>query len=200
MDEGERQFSRVLGRALEANLRYNAVLGELTVRAFDLLVSAVSEIRPHIISDTAGKQEAKSKTVAHTHAATPTVPSPAPILLEGKAGDRAFGLFVVENNLSQKISARLEVGRVVGPGGSEIKPVVRFTPGVITLATQEQVVAKVTVHISSKLVADMRYQGEILVPGIPGARIPIVIRRKPSNNSRTTAKRGERASSISKRR
>jgi hypothetical protein len=128
----------------------------------------------------------------------PSVPSPAPILLEGEAGSRAFGLFVVENNLPQQISARVEVGPLIDPNGREIKAVLRFEPGVITLAPKEQVVAKVSARISRGLIAGVRYQGEIRVPGIAGARIPIVVRRKTASNSKASASRAKRASSGSK--
>jgi hypothetical protein len=184
-----------LGRALDANLRYNAVLGELAIRAFDLLVSAVSEIGPQIVSTATRVQEA---TAIPIPPAMPSVPSPAPILLEGEAGRRAFGLFVVENNLPQQISARVEVGPLVDPNGREIKAVLRFEPGVITLAPKEQVVAKVSARISRGLIAGVRYQGEIRVPGIAGARIPIVVRRKPTGNSKANSSRANRTSSISK--
>jgi hypothetical protein len=194
--EGGRQLTRVLGRALDANLRYNAALGELALRTFDLLVSAVSEIGPQIVSTTTRVQEAS--TTMPIPPGLPSVPSPAPILLEGEAGGRAFGLFVVENNLPQQLSARVEVGPLVDPNGREIKAVLRFKPGVITLAPKEQVVARVSARISRGLIAGVRYQGEIRVPGIAGARIPIVVRRKPTGNSKASASRVNRASSISK--
>src|SRR5271154_922658 len=99
VDERGRQLARVLGRALDANLRYNAVLGELAIRAYDLLVSTISEIGPQIISTATRVQEAS--TAIPIPRIMPSVPSPAPILLEGVAGRRAFGLFVVENKLPQ---------------------------------------------------------------------------------------------------
>ena len=196
VDERGRHLTRVLGRALDANLRYNAVLGELAIRAFDLLVSAVSEIGPQIVSTSTRVQEVS--TAIPIPPAMPSVPSPAPILLEGEAGSRAFGLFVVENNLPQQISARVEVGPLIDPNGREIKAVLRFEPGVITLAPKEQVVAKVSARISRGLIAGVRYQGEIRVPGIAGARIPIVVRRKTASNSKASASRAKRASSRSK--
>src|SRR5580704_10409613 len=108
VNERGRQLTRVLGRALDANLRYNAILGALAIRAFDLLVSAVSDIGPQIVS-TATRVQAANTTIPIPPAVA-SEPSPAPILLEGEAGRRAFGLFVVENNLPQEISTRVEVG------------------------------------------------------------------------------------------
>jgi hypothetical protein len=124
----------------------------------------------------------------------PNVRSPAPILLEGAAGERAFGLFVVENKLPQEISTRMEVGQLVDPDGREIKFALRFEPGVITLAPTQQVVAKVSMHISRGFVAGVRYRGEIRIPGITGARIPIIVRRKPSGNPKAADSLADRAS------
>jgi len=196
VDERGRQLTRVLGRALDANLRYNAILGELAIRAFDLLVSAVSDIGPPIVSTATRVQEAS--TTIPIPPAMASEPSPAPILLEGEAGRRAFGLFVVENNLPQEISARVEVGPLVDPNGREIKAVLRFEPGVITLAPKEQVVAKVSARISRGLIVGVRYQGEIRVPGIAGAHIPIVVRRKITSNSKASANRANRTKRKSK--
>jgi hypothetical protein len=196
VNERGRQLTRVLGRALDANLRYNAILGALAIRAFDLLVSAVSDIGPQIVS-TATRVQAANTTIPIPPAVA-SEPSPAPILLEGEAGRRAFGLFVVENNLPQEISTRVEVGPLVDPDGREIKAVLRFEPGVITLAPKEQVVAKVSACISRGLIAGVRYQGEIRVPGIAGAHIPIVVRRKTTSDSKASASRANRTSSKSK--
>ena len=102
------------------------------------------------------------------------------MVLEGEAGSRAFGLFVVENKLPKEVTTRVAVGPLVDPHGQEIPSVLRFEPGIITLAPGEQVVAKVSANISRGLVAGVRYQGEISVPGIAGARIPIIVRRNPT--------------------
>jgi hypothetical protein len=83
------------------------------------------------------------------------------------------------------VTTRIAVGPLVDPEGNEIPSVLRFEPGIITLAPGEQVVAKVSAHISRGLEAGVRYQGEISVPGIAGACIPIIVRRKPTTKSAT---------------
>jgi hypothetical protein len=185
VDEQGARLTKVLGRALDANLRYTAVLNELAIRTFDLLVSAVSEIGPQMFSATTTTQEVGSSPAPPT---MPNVPSPAPILLEGEIGRRAFGLFVVENNLPQEISTSFEVGPLVDPDGRQIKSVLKFEPRVLKLAPHERVVAKVSAHISRRFAAGVRYQGEIRVPGMPSARIPIVVRRGSSRNSKVAAR------------
>ena len=177
------QLTRVWGRALDANLRYTALLSELAGRGLELLLSAVSEIGPQMITTTAAPQEASR--VTSIPSVTPPAPLPAAMVLEGEAGSRAFGLFVVENKLPKGVTTRIAVGPLVDPEGNEIPSVLRFEPGIITLAPGEQVVAKVSAHISRGLEAGVRYQGEISVPGIAGACIPIIVRRKPTTKSAT---------------
>ena len=72
----------------------------------------------------------------------------------------------------------MEVSTLIAPDGRQVQSALRFEPGVISLAAGEQVVARVTAKISSRLVPGQSYEGEIVVPGVAGARIPIVLRRK----------------------
>ncbi|MGB8770719.1 MAG: hypothetical protein WCC92_13960 [Candidatus Korobacteraceae bacterium] len=169
------QLTKVWGRALDANLRYTALLSGLAARSLELLLAAVSEIGPQITTTTDAVQEVDCVT------SIPAAPAASreAMVLEGEAGSRAFGLFVVENKLPKEVTTRVAVGPLVDPDGREIQSVLRFQPGVITLAPGEQVVAKVSARISRGLVAGVRYQGEISVPGIAGARIPIIVRRTP---------------------
>ena len=171
------RFTKAWGRALEANARYTALLGDLAVRGLELLVSAASELGPQIISTNIA-QEATS--VTSIPPPSPAAPSPPAMVLEGEAGSHAFGLFVVENKLPKAVTTRVAVGPLVDPEGREIPSVLRFEPGIITLGPGEQAVAKVSARISRGLIAGVRYEGEISVPGITGARIPIIVRRKPS--------------------
>jgi hypothetical protein len=105
------------------------------------------------------------------------------MVLEGEAGARAFGLFVVENKLAKEVTTQVAVGPLIDPDGQEIPSVLRFEPGIITLAPGEQVVAKVSAKISRGLVSGVRYLGEISIPGISGASIPIIVRRKPTTRT-----------------
>ncbi len=177
------QLTKTWGRALDANLRYTALLSELAGRSLELLLTAVSEVGPQIISTTTAVQEVDRVTSIPPAPA----PSPAAMVLEGEAGSRAFGLFVVENKLPKEVSTRVEVGPLVDSDGQEIPSVLRFEPGVITLAPGEQVVARVSAHINRGLAAGVRYQGEISIPGIAGARIPIIVRRVPKTKSAAVA-------------
>ncbi len=172
----ESALSKILIRALEGNVRYAGMVGQMVTTALDSLLSTAAEIAPKL----AGITESSSPTrnQAKQAEATAPRPSPAAIVLEGKAGGSAVGFFVVENNLPHEITATVEVSPLTAPDGRQLKSVLRFEPGNITLAAGEHVVAKVTAPITKRLVAGARYQGEITVPGVNGAGIPIIIRRK----------------------
>lgn len=197
MDEQRPPLTRVLGRALDANLRWASMLGALAIRTFDLLAASVSELGVQIVSPQAQAQPQQPSGTSSDPSSSAN-PSPAAILLEGEAGTRAFGLFVVENNLPQQISAPVEVGPLVDPDGREIPSVLRFEPGIITLAPKQQVVAKASADISRSLRAGVQYQAEMRVPGIPSARITIIVRRKQTMVSKVVTSHSNRASSLPK--
>jgi hypothetical protein len=198
VDEQRPPLTRVLGRALDANLRWASILGALAIRTFDLLAASVSELGVQIVSHQAQAQP-RQLSGTSSHPSSSANPSPAAIMLEGEAGTRAFGLFVVENNLPQQISTSVEVGPLVDPDGREIPSVLRFEPGIITLAPKQQVVAKVSADISRGLRAGVQYQAEMRVPGIPSARIAIIVRRKQTMVSKVVTSHSYRASSLPKK-
>ena len=190
-------FTRACGRALDANLRYTVRLSELAARGLQILGSAVLEAGSRVVTATRAsptRNEAPSLPSAAPSSSNPTSPSPAALVLEGRAGSRAFGLFVVENKLQKEVSTPVTVSPLVDPGGQEIPSVLRFEPGVITLSPDEQVIAKVSARITRGLVAGVRYQADISIPGISGARIPIIVRRKPAAKSGGSAKQSSPSS------
>lgn len=187
-------LTRVWARALDANLRYTALLSGLAVRSLELLLSTVSEIAPQITSSR--NEDQNGDRAASSSPATVPAPSPAAMVLEGTAGSSAMGLFVVENKLPQQVSTRVVVGPLIDPDGKEIPSVLRFEPGVITLAPGQQVIAKVSTHISRSLTAGVRYEGQISVPGIAGASIPIIVRRIRTTTSAAVVSKGNPADKL----
>jgi hypothetical protein len=165
-------FGRALSRVLNANLRYTSLATRLASTALESAFSVASTI-----GQAGGVRQAA--TSARDEPAEPSgQPGPAAILLEGVAGSTAVGFFVVENSLPHEISTPVEVSPLIAPDGQQIQSALSFDPGRISLGAGEQVVARVTAKISRRLAAGARYQGEIRVPGVAGARIPIVLRRK----------------------
>ena len=181
-------LTRVWARALDANLRYAALLSGLAVRSLELLVSTVSEIGPRITSS--GNGDRTGNQVTSGSPAMVPAPLPAAMVLEGAAGSSAMGFFVVENKLPQQVSTRVEVGPLVNPDGKEIPSILRFEPGVLTLAPGEQAIAKVSALISRSLAPGVRYEGKISVPDVAGASIPIIVRRVRETTSATVVGTG----------
>jgi len=169
-------LSKALSRAIDANLRYSALATRLATSALDSAFSAASNLSP--------AATALGKAVTRTGAVVSPTPRAATIVLEGRAGDTAVGFFVVENSLDHEISTAVEVGPLTATDGRQVQSVLRFQPGTISLAAGEQVVAKVSAKIGSQLLVGARYEGEISVPGVAGARIPILLRRNPDAAAR----------------
>ena len=177
-------LSKALSRVLKANVRYTALATKLATTALESALSVTSGM---------GRQaEGRDEPPAEPSGQ----PGPAAILLEGKAGSTAVGFFVVENSLPHEISTPVEVSPLIGPDGQQIQSALSFEPGRISLGAGEQVVARVTAKISRRLAAGTRYQGEIRVPGVAGARIPIVLRRQADTTPRKPVRK--KPESISK--
>ncbi len=165
-------LSKALSRAIDANLRYSALATRLATSALESAFSAASGLAP--------AANALGKAVTRTGTAVSSAPaSVAAVLLQGRAGDTAVGFFVVENSLAHEISTPVEVSPLTAADGRQLQSALRFQPGTISLAAGEQVVAKVSAKIGRQLLVGARYEGEISVPGVAGARIPIVLRRSP---------------------
>lgn len=183
-------LSETLSRALEANLRYTAAATRLASRALESAFSLTSGIGPKLASVKDAVAQVANQPVAVQK------PAPAAIVLEGKAGETATGFFVVENSLPNSISTPVEVSTLIAADGRQVDSALHFEPGVISLAAGEQVVARVTAKISSRLVPGQSYEGEIVVPGVAGARIPIILRRKDEVASPKAKTKLKKASSL----
>jgi hypothetical protein len=172
-------ISKALSQVLDANLAFTKMATQLATNALDSAFSVASslatEVGPKAVS---AIRQSVNQVQAVQQPNPSTEQRPAAILLEGKTGSTATGFFVVQNSLPHKISTAIEVGPLTATDGSRIDSVLRFNPGTISLDIGEQVIARVTSKISPRLKAGMRYEGEVLVPGVVGARIPIVLRRK----------------------
>jgi hypothetical protein len=171
-------IGKALSRAVDANLRYTALATRLATSALESAFSAGSSIATEMGPKAAAVVRQVTTQVRAGQQPGPSVQQkPAAILLEGETGSTATGFFVVENSLPHAISTSIEVSPLIARDGRKIDSALRFDPGMISLAAGEQVIARVTAKISRRLVAGARYEGEILVPGVAGARIPIVLRR-----------------------
>jgi hypothetical protein len=132
-------------------------------------------------------------------AATPAPAAPAPeaslaaavrrrpvnatMVLEGKAGSTAVGMFVVENSGHERISGELAVPSLADAEGREMRATVAFEPAHVTLEPGEQTVVQASATIARSLKTGLDYRGEVRVPGLAGTSIPLVVRRLPASSS-----------------
>jgi O-phosphoseryl-tRNA(Cys) synthetase len=160
----------VLRRALEANLKYYAALGRLTVDYLEALGSIARQV----------EIPARTLTFRQTPS-EPAAPAPAPpavTVLEAEAGGTAIGVFLVENLLTEKVSAPVSASAVAAPDGREVAVPLAFDPEVVVLEPGEQILVRVAARVDDGLEADVSYRAEVAVPGVIGTRVPIVVRRR----------------------
>jgi hypothetical protein len=172
-------LSEVWRNAVDANIRYYSTLGQLTARILNVLFTSVTELRPDLQMGSGPGQQfevPKSPPAPSAHLAPPSA-----MVLEGRAGGNAMGVFLVENGLPHRVSTSVIASAFVDPEGRLVHPAMRFEPERIALEPGEQVIVRVTTVIDESLLPEMRYLGEISVPGMPGTRIPIVLRRQPGS-------------------
>ena len=164
-------LGRAMGQALEANLRYVA----LATRVANSVAKVALTTSPGSGDRAAG---AGGRGVQRQLAPT-AQPQRArqAILLEGPAGSKPTAFFLLENHLPHEVSARVEIAPLETPSGRKLKSRLQFAERKIVLAAGQQVVARIGVPITKKLVEGERYTGEIRVQGIPGASVPLVLRR-----------------------
>lgn len=154
---------------MEANTRYYEALGQVTVDYLKALVGVLGDVR--------------LPTVGNARPAAPAQPAPQPeqppaaMVLEAAAGKSAVGAFMVQNRLSQQVTAPVIASAFLDASGREAKPVLVFEPDVVSLEPGEQVLVRVTAAVDERLDAGASYRGEITIPGLSGDRVPIVVRR-----------------------
>lgn len=169
--------------AAEAGLRYYTRLGGLALALAETLVPAIGELRPtvRLSPDPPSTPDARSPD-------PPGEPGGQTIVIEAAAGRSGLGVFMVENTTARKVSARVGVSAFVDAGGREVRPEVNFSPDVVSLEPGDQVLVQVAAAVDDTLEPGVRYRAEISIPRLAGAKIPVVVRRRPGT-ARATAKR-----------
>jgi len=171
------QAEDIWRRALDANLRFYGALGRLTADYFRDLFSVLGGLQ-------------SSGSAGSAQAGTPAAPEPpqpskrtAVMVLEEAAGMTAVGVFLVENNLGREVAERPVNSAFVDAAGRKVQPALRFDPEVVTLAPGEQLLVRVMALIDDTLEPEVRYQGELTIPGLTSTAIPIVLRRRTATNA-----------------
>jgi len=103
------------------------------------------------------------------------------MLLEGMAGHEALGVFLVENGLSHPVDAPVVATPMTDPQGRVLDASLRFDPHPLQLGPGEQILVRVAATIPDEAEADVGYRGELTVPGLPGTRVAVVLRRRPGD-------------------
>jgi hypothetical protein len=154
--------------AAEAGLRFWGRLGQL---AFQSVAAVVAERREGDVI-AAGAHPVQASSAERT------------ILVEAEAGQPGLAVFIVENSTLERFSVSVDVSAFVDAEGREARPKITFRPEVITLDPGEQTVVQATVAVDETLAPGVRYDGDISVPGLPGTRIPIVVRRSAGRQTK----------------
>jgi hypothetical protein len=167
--------------AAEAGVQYYTRLGGLALALAEALVPAIGELRPTV------RASPDPPTPAAASPDPPSKPGGQTIVIEAAAGRSGLGVFMVENTTTRKVSAPVGVSGFVDAGGREVRPEISFSPDVVSLEPGDQVLVQVAAAVDDTMEPGVRYRAEISIPRLAGAKIPLVVRRRPST-ARTTAK------------
>jgi hypothetical protein len=164
-------------RAMDLNMRYYSAVGRLATEYWRELVST--------IGDLGGARAAAGAQTANAQAASQAPSSSAgTIVLEAEAGSQAIGVFLVQNHLDHRITAKVQPSAFVDESGNEAHPTFEFDPEVITLDPKEQMLVHARATIDRAMKAGESYRGELVIPDLAGTRIPVVLRRRPGKVKR----------------
>ena len=166
--KGGGSLGGAMRQALEANLRYVALASRVANSVARLAFTA---------SPGSGERGAGEGGRSLQRQLTPPAHPQQAILLEGPTGTRPTAFFLLENRLPHEVSASIEIAPLETPGGRKLKSKLKSGNVKVVLAAGQQVVARIGVPITKKLIEGERYTGEIRVQGIPGASVPLVLCR-----------------------
>ncbi len=165
-------------RSLDLNVRYYGAVGRLTADYLKELAS--------FISGGTATQPASGLSASPAAAAASPAPSQSTqaqtagaMVLEGEAGGRVLGVFMVENHLGQAINAKVSTSPFTDDEGRTAQPLLAFEPETVALGPGEQTLVRVVAVIDETLEPGSRYLGQFTIPGLAGTRIPVVLRRRP---------------------
>jgi hypothetical protein len=165
-------LGRMMDQVLQANLRYVALATRVANSVAGATFTAFSGGGDRVVA-------AAGRIVQQKQLAPPVQPQRghSAIVLEGAAGSKPTALFLLENHMPHEVSASVEITPRSTKSGRKLKSTLQIDKQKIVLAPGQQVVARISAPITTKLVTGEQYTGEIRVQGIPGASVPLVLRR-----------------------
>jgi len=168
------QLPEPLKQIVDVNLGYYRALGRVTAD----YVKALGQVWTEAASSL-GVVPGVTPDPRRSHA--PTAPRPTPaLLLEAESGQSAQAVFMVNNELARTVSATVMTSDFASADGRSLQPSLRVQPGSITLEPGGRTLVQLTALVDDALVPGLSYRGEVSVPGLSDAPIPVVLRRKPS--------------------
>jgi len=153
----------MLRRAMETNFRFYGGLVDLTANYLKSMGS--------ILSESSGQPFVKPQEPAHPQ------PGSSAIVLEAEAGNKARGYFLIKNQLSRKVSAKVVASAIVDADDKAIDQQIQFEPSVISLEPGEHIVVQIIADINEELEPGVAYRGSVSVPGLSESPAAIVVRR-----------------------
>jgi hypothetical protein len=174
---------------LEAQLRYYDALNQATSEYLRSIVDAFEELLLVFSPISVRPFSAFVDPFPAAPRGRPMLPQPpsAPpaLVLEAPAGGEAVGVFLAENHLGRRVSAPIVASVFTDPSGREVSPRLTFEPSEINLGEGEQVLVRVGLTVGGDLEPGVDHRGEVTVPGLPGGRIRLVVRRYADQLKRT---------------
>jgi hypothetical protein len=165
-------FGEALKGAVDLSVRYYAGLLKLSTDYVQSLGTLITSAGSSIADPT-----------SHRSAATNVAPVPPrpPLLLAARAGEDAIAAFLIDNTLSERVTARI----VVHGSGVAAHAVVQ--PEVVSLGPGEQCVVQVRVRVDTSTGSGRDQVGEIAVPELASKTIPFVVRRMRDDDMSVSA-------------
>jgi hypothetical protein len=158
---------QILRKAVDLHLRYVKALGQMTADHVKQFIEVLDERH----SAPAGQPS----SAPHSPSAGP---SSHAMLFEGTAGTGAVAAFMLENHLPDTVEAVIKASPLRSPAGDILNLAFHFDPPSISLKSREKALIRVTVFIPEDIAADTPYAGNLLVPEIKGASVPVEVRRR----------------------
>ncbi|HEX5719269.1 MAG TPA: hypothetical protein VF179_24115 [Thermoanaerobaculia bacterium] len=168
-------FRDLFGRVSQTHLRFVEGVAQLAVNHARSVVDICTDlfpVQPKSADSAAAHATGEASASRSTAGAVPV------LVLEAEAGELAYGVFLVNNQLTGRVSAPVEASAFVDPMGHEFRPPVTIEPQMVTLDPGEQCPVRISVLVSEDLVAGVSYRAEISIPGLSESRVPVVLRRR----------------------
>jgi hypothetical protein len=156
-------------RALDLNVKFYSDLTRLGVDYIRDISSALGDMRPEV----GGESHERPREGARADA-----PAARVLVLDGAADSHAAAEFVITNHLSTVVSTHIVTTPFVDATGHVADVDLVFEPDEIELQPREQVVVRVKTRITDAMHPGASYRGELSVPDLGGAGIPVVVRRR----------------------